>query len=310
MKFAAIDLGTNSTRLLIANFSGTKILPIVREMHITRLGKNIASKGFIGLDGQKKTCKVLSSYMEKIRKNDVGLFKAVGTAALRDAKNKKEFLLKAREDIGLDIEIISARQEACYSFKGAVCDLKDSPLYTGKRIVLADLGGGSSEFIGGYADQDDKVFKSIGLGCVTLTEMFLRTDPPAQKEIIELREHVRAHVERDLKIFLNDSNFTLVGVAGTVAAIASMQKNLMEYDRDRIHHSVLKYEDVSDICNRLIKVDLSERKRIIGLEKKRADIIIAGTLMLLEVMKFFQKEKIIVSESDILDGIIYSLAKI
>ena len=310
MDFAAIDLCTNSTRLLIANFSGTSIIPVLREMHITRLGKNIASNGFIGLDGQEKTLEVLSSYMEKIKKYDVGLLKAVGTAALRNAKNKKEFLLKAMKNTGLDIEIISARQEASYSFKGAECDLKDSPLYAGERIVLADLGGGSSEFISGYPGKNDKVFKSIHLGCVTLTEMFLRADPPAEKEIIDLREHVRAHVEKDLKIFLRDTNFILVGVAGTVAAIASMKKNLIKYDRDKIHHSVLKFEDISDICNRLIEVDLSERKKIIGLEKKRADIIIAGCMMLLEVMMFFEKEKIIVSESDILDGIIYSLAKI
>ncbi len=310
MNFASIDLGTNSTRLLIANFSGTTINPVLRDMHITRLGKNIASKGFIEFQSQEKTLEVLSGYMRQMRKYDVRFFKAVGTAALRAAKNQEAFLLKVAETTGLSIEIISAEQEAFYSFKGAVQDLKGSHFYKGGRIVLIDLGGGSSEFISGYAQRHDRVFKSIGIGSVILTEMFLSSDPPSEMELTDLKRSVKKHLEKNLNIFHNFKDFTLVGVAGTVATLASIKNHLQKYDRDKIHHSVLNYEEIFDIYKRLISVDLSARKKIVGLEDKRADIIIAGAAMILEVMRFLKKEKIIVSESDILDGIIYSLAKI
>lgn len=310
MRFASIDLGTNSTRLLIADVEGRRIRPLVREMHITRLGRNLSAKKIIGAESRQETIHVLSAYMEKIRKHDVGLIKAVGTAALRKAKNKDAFLALVSEKTGLQVDIISSQEEARYSFKGASADLGSCPLYHGQKVLLMDIGGGSSELIGGHAHMRDLFFQSLDMGCVTLTEAFFRSDPPKEEEVCRLGTHIRKTLARHLDARKAKEDFLLIGVAGTVAAIASMQKGLAQYDREQIHHSVLTRKNIQVICEKLITSSLEERKKIPGLEEKRADIIAAGTVLLLELMRFFQREKILVSESDILDGIVYSIAKI
>lgn len=318
MKLAAIDIGTNSTRLLIAdallNFKDRlQLVPIEREMQITRLGKNLQRKKIISDKAAEDTLKVLRDYYDLIKKNDVVRYRAVGTKALRQASNAEWFKSYVRKSIGLELEIIDWKEEARLSFIGAImeekvqsyCRLED------KDIMVIDIGGGSTEFVIGNKSADILYTESADIGSVILTEKFFKHDIPIKIELDGLKTFIREKIKNIVRDISNNSKGSdflyLIGVAGTITTLASIELELENYDRERIHGHILKLDSVIRIYHRLISLNLSERKKVKGLEPKRADIIIAGTAVLIEIMSSFGIEELFVSESDILDGIVYSI---
>ncbi|MCL4386038.1 MAG: Ppx/GppA family phosphatase [Cyanobacteria bacterium] len=308
MNLASIDVGTNSTRLLITSFNNGIFTPLIREMEITRLGKGIKDNGDILKENADATIKTLKKYKHLIDELKVEKYKAIGTSVLRRASNSSFFIDKTFQETGLKINVISGIEEASLSFNGAVKSLISvKRIKVPKKVLVVDIGGGSSEFIFGDTDFNILRLKSIDIGCVRVTEDFLHSDPPLQSEIELLNNFIKKRLANTLEDFNKDDDFIILGLAGTFSSLASISIKLKKYKMEKLNYLPLKLKKINIIFNNLCKLNLNERKKVTGLDPKRADIIIGGIAIAKEIINYFKKEKIIVSENDILDGIIYSL---
>ncbi|MBU4450659.1 MAG: Ppx/GppA family phosphatase [Actinomycetia bacterium] len=314
MKLAAIDIGTNSTRLLISCCkkkpgSTYKLTTLAREMEITRIGKNLDKTGLISKHSAEETMEVLASYLKKIKGEGVESFRVVGTSALRKAKNTIWFKKLVNEKLGINVEVITGRQEARLSFCGALRGVALSHQTDLKNILVIDIGGGSTEFILGSHEDKIILVQSIDLGCVNLTERFIKNSAgkPGNHELTDLNEFISTRLI-DLVNKIKKRGFSiLVGLAGTISTLAAVDLELLAYSKNKIHHHILSEQKIRQIYGLFCSVNLEERKKIAGLDPKRADIIISGTAILLQIMNMLDVEKLLVSEDDILDGIVYSL---
>jgi exopolyphosphatase/guanosine-5'-triphosphate,3'-diphosphate pyrophosphatase len=312
MRLAAIDIGTNSTRLLISDFSdsGPKILE--RTMEITRIGRNLESTGKISRSSADDTLKTLKRYKDLMDKYDVSKYMAVGTSAVRLASNKQWFMSYIYENSGIRVNTVSGELEARLSFAGAIKDISLDP-EDHKKILVLDIGGGSTEFIMGVPGFKDKpqidVLESLNIGCVVLTEKFIKGTLPERDELERLESYIRSNIREVVENIAGEKDMRIVGVAGTVTTLAAIDLKLDEYDWQKIHRHELSYKWIKDIYKILCRTALDDRKKVAGLAPGRADIIISGTAILLEILKMLDKKILIVSEQDILDGIIYSLAE-
>jgi len=315
MKLAAIDIGTNSTRLLISACekkpgSTYKLKALAREMKITRIGKNLDKTGLISKHFAEETMEVLASYLKKIKGEGVESFRVVGTSALRKAKNTTWFIKLVDEKLGINVEVITGIEEARLSFYGALRGTDILSHQTDlKNILVIDIGGGSTEFILGSHEGKIILVQSIDLGCVNLTERFIKNSAgkPGNQELTELNEFISTRLI-DIVNKIKKLRFSiLVGLAGTISTLAAVDLELLAYSRNKIHHHILPEQKIRQIYGIFCSVNLEERKKIAGLDPKRADIIISGTAILLQIMNTLDVEKLLVSEDDILDGIVYSL---
>lgn len=314
MKLASIDVGTNSTRLLIAGCdkkpsSTYKLTTLAREMEITRIGKNLGKTGLISKHSAEETIEVLASYLKKIKGEGVESFRVIGTSALRKAKNTTWFKKLVNEKLGINVEVITGIEEARLSFYGALRGMDILSQTDLKNILVIDIGGGSTEFILGSNEDKIILVQSIDLGCVNLTERFIKNSAgkPGNQELIELNEFISTRLI-DLVNKIKKRGFSiLVGLAGTISTLAAVDLELIAYSKNKIHHHILSEQKIRQIYGLFCSVNLEERKKIAGLDPKRADIIISGTAILLQIMNMLDVEKLLVSEDDILDGIVYSL---
>ena len=296
MTLAAIDCGTNSTRLLIAGATGETL---DRRTHITRLGQGVDATGRLNPDAIERTVSVLREYRAAMDAAGVERVRMTATSAARDASNRDEFFDAAEEAVGVRPELLTGAQEASLSFLGATSELDPSQ----GPFLVVDIGGGSTEFSVG---PDGGV--SVDIGCVRLTEKFLHSDPPTAVELSQAFSVVRDYLDdvaRDLPA-ATDAN-TLVGLAGTVTTVAAVEQGLHVYDRDRIHHFVLTKEAVEDVFRTLATEKRADRIHNPGLEPGRADVIVGGVVILAAIMRYFEHPSCLVSEADILDGLVLSL---
>lgn len=306
MKKAAIDIGTNSTRLFIAEVKKKQITePIFRETEITRLGEGVNAAKKLKKSAINRTLKVLKNYRSIIDSQGVTNVKAVATSAVRDAANSTLFLEKVSNECGLDVDILDGRGEAELSFFGATADPK-----LRKKIdyfLVIDIGGGSTELIFGTHAKIDNL-SSMDAGCVRLTEMFLKDDPPSVDQIKELRSYLRLKLAELFpdKIPLNKvpEELTALAVAGTSTSLVAIDMGLEPYNPKIVHGALFSRERTEYILLKLAKLNLEKLRKLKGLEPKRADVIIAGAAIQAEIMDYFGLDKVRVSEMDILDGII------
>jgi len=300
MRVAAIDIGTNSTRLLVAETeSGAVTREITRRTAITRLGQGVHASSHLKREAIDRTLSVIKDYSEIAITHQVDIVKAVATSAMRDADNASDLLIPAFEILKVVPKIIAGESEATLTYRGVLSDPLTMEL--GKVFLVIDIGGGSTEIIFGDR-RAPEILNSLPLGCVRLTETFFASDPPPIGEIMALRLHVRR--------VLSDNFSRLIGlevvplaVAGTPTTLASIEMKMAEYDRERVHRFQLTRGTVIRALEALMAVPLSRRQTIVGLEPQRADVIIAGAAILLEIMTFFDFDHVFVSEHDILDGI-------
>jgi len=313
MRLAAIDIGTNSTRLLISDFSDSGSIVLERTMQITRTGRNLGSTGKISRSSAEDTLKTLIKYKDLMDRYDVLKYRAVGTSAIREAENSQWFASYIYENSGIMINMVTGDEEACLSFSGASKDLSLSPGGQFGKILVLDIGGGSTEFIlGGSGTKNGPhidMVKSLNIGSVVLTEKFIMGTLPEKDELERLGSYIRSSIREVVQNIAGEKDMKIVGVAGTVTALAAIDLGLDEYDWQKIHGHELSCKWVKDIYKILCRTDLKERRKITGLAPGRADIIISGTAILLEICRMLDKKILIVSEQDILDGIIYSLAE-
>src|SRR4030043_1185748 len=311
MKLAAIDIGTNSTRLLITDYRNKEFFPLERKMEITRLGKSVDKNKTIQKDSARKTLEVLSGYWRMLKDYDVKKYRAVGTSAVRKASNRDWFVSYIFEHLGMTIDVLSGREEAKLDFNGAVRNVvSNHPVLkpeTGAAILVLDVGGGSTEFILGDCNCSLELVRSIDLGSVSLTERFIGSGIPDNDDLNKMRYYISNKLEETIGKIKTHKSLFIIGVAGTITTLAAIDLKLKVYDSEKIHNHVLDFERIEEIQLQLCRLNLKEKKQVKGLDPARADIIIGGTEIVLMILKMLDRKEIIVSERDILDGIIYTL---
>jgi exopolyphosphatase/guanosine-5'-triphosphate,3'-diphosphate pyrophosphatase len=298
---AAIDCGTNSTRLLVADAEGR---PLERLMRITRLGQGVDATGRLAPEAIDRCVAVLAEYRQVMDRLGVGRGRLAATSAARDAANGDEFLRRAGEVTGLGPELLSGVDEGRLSLTGAVADLDSSD---GPFLVL-DIGGGSTELVAGDGPDDPELaVVSLQLGCVRVSERFLGGDPPTADQLASARHEVAAQLDRAVVAHPRfGTAHRLVGLAGTVSTLVSVHLGLAHYDRDLVHHAVLRAADVRRWYEVLAADTAAERLARPGMVEGRQDVIVGGALILDEVMTRLGFAECLVSEADILDGLVAS----
>ena len=296
---AAIDCGTNSTRLLVADAEGRTL---DRRMTITRLGQDVDRTGRLAPEAIERVLATLRDHRQAMDGHGVERVRMVATSAARDAANRDELFDPAEELLGVRPELLTGAEEGRLSFAGATSDLDagDGP------YLVVDIGGGSTEFVVGRTEPTG--VHSIDLGCVRVTERFLRSDPPDPGELSDALSIVRGHLDdvvREVPDTMDAAR--LVGLAGTVTTVAAVELGLPEYDRDRIHHFRLTRAAAEDVFRTLATEARNDRAANPGLEAARVDVIVGGALILVAVMRHFDFDECLVSEADILDGLVASL---
>jgi exopolyphosphatase/guanosine-5'-triphosphate,3'-diphosphate pyrophosphatase len=296
---AAVDCGTNSTRLLVSE-DGKHTLE--RLMRITRLGQGVDATGRLAPEAIERTATALREYRAVMDRFGVERVRITATSAARDAENRDEYFDVAESIVGARPELLPGAEEGRLSFLGATAELDpaDGP------FLVVDIGGGSTEFVVGSTEPDGVV--SVDVGCVRVTEKFLHHDPPAPEELSQAVSVVRDHLEdvaREMPAVKEARRF--VGLAGTVSTVAAVEIGLPQYDRDRIHHFVLTRAAAEDVFRTLATEALDDRRHNPGLEPGRAEVIVGGAVVLVSIMRHWDFDECLVSESDILDGLVMSM---
>ncbi|MGN9906342.1 Ppx/GppA phosphatase family protein [Phytohabitans sp. LJ34] len=299
-RVAAIDCGTNSIRLLVADIDGS-LTDVVRRMEIVRLGQGVDRTGRLAPEAIERTRVALASYAAQIRELGATRVRMCATSATRDAANAGDFRGMVVETLGVEPEVVTGEEEARLSFTGAVRGLSAEPPY-----LVVDIGGGSTEFVVGESTVEGAI--SVDIGCVRMTERHLHGDPPTAAEIAAATDDVTATVDRALAAVPGREARTLVGLAGSVTTVAAIALGLPEYDPGRTHHAVVSYDEVAKVTGELLAMTTAQRLAIPVMHPGRADVIGAGALVLRVVMERAAMPAVVASEHDILDGIAWSLA--
>jgi len=301
-RVAAVDIGTNSTRLLVADLDGrgrdAKLVPVDRRTQITRLGQGVHATRTLRADAIERTVAVLSDYRAVADELGVERIRATATSASRDATNRDEFFDAAEATLGARPELLSGEEEARLEFLGATAALDAAPA----PYLLVDVGGGSTEFIAGTDEPSGLC--SIDIGCVRLTEQYLHGDPPTPEELSQAVTVVRDHLA-DVDRLVPDARRarTLVGTAGTVWTMAAIELGVDAARSDLIDHFVLTRTAAEDVFRTLATEPIARRRHNPGLDPGRVDVIVGGAIVVVGVLRHFGFDTMLVSEPDILDGL-------
>ncbi|MFG2603815.1 exopolyphosphatase [Streptomyces sp. NPDC048514] len=311
-RVAAVDCGTNSIRLLVADADPAtgELTDLDRRMTIVRLGQDVDRTGRLAPEALQRTFAACREYAGIVKRHGAEKLRFVATSASRDAENRDDFVRGVLDILGVEPEVITGDQEAEFSFTGATKEL------TGRHdlarpYLVVDIGGGSTEFVVG--DDHVRAARSVDVGCVRMTERHLVhegavSDPPSEDRIAAMRADIEAALDlAERTVPLREAR-TLVGLAGSVTTVSAIDQGLPEYDSERIHHSRVPYDRVREITERLLRSTHAERAAIPSMHPGRVDVIGAGALVLLAIMERIGAREVVVSEHDILDGIAWSMA--
>jgi len=306
-RVAAIDCGTNSIRLLIADVLDGRLHELHRDMRIVRLGQGVDATGRFAPAALARTRSALDDYTALLRQFQVPKVRMVATSATRDAANREEFFAMTAEVLDFAVaEVITGEEEAALSFHGAVAELDsaDAP------FVVVDLGGGSTELVLGSGEVEASF--SADIGCVRLTERCLHSDPPTASEVAAAREVVRERLGEALRAVPVDRARTWVGVAGTMTTLAALAQRMTTYDPAAIHLSRVRFPELLDVCEGLIAMPRAQRAVLGPMHPGRVDVIGAGAIIVEELADALGQRarinELVVSEHDILDGIALSIS--
>ncbi|MGW6394237.1 Ppx/GppA phosphatase family protein [Streptomyces sp. NPDC055103] len=302
-RVAGIDCGTNSIRLLVADVHPDTgdLVELDRRMTIVRLGQGVDRTGRLAPEALERTFAACREYAAVIKELGAEKLRFVATSASRDAENRDDFVNGVMDILGVEPEVITGDQEAAFSFTGATGELHGDD-----RRLVVDIGGGSTEFVVG--NKHVEAARSVDIGCVRLTERHVRHDPPTAEEVAAIRADVRAALDLAAETVPIGTAETLVGLAGSVTTVAAIALGLTEYDSEKIHHSRISAEQVAEVTDRLVASTHDERTAIAVIHPGRVDVIIAGALVLREIVERVGATEVVVSEHDILDGIALSVA--
>ncbi|MFJ3618098.1 exopolyphosphatase [Streptomyces iakyrus] len=311
-RVAAVDCGTNSIRLLVADADPAtgELVDLDRRMTIVRLGQGVDRTGRLAPEALQRTFAACREYAGIIKEHGAERLRFVATSASRDAENRDEFVRGVLDILGVEPEVITGDQEAAFSFTGATKELAGGD-HLPKPYLVVDIGGGSTEFVVG----DDRVraARSVDIGCVRMTERHLVrdgevSDPPTEEQIAAMRADIEAALDlAEQTVPLREAR-TLVGLAGSVTTVSAIAQELPEYDSQAIHHSRVSHDRVREITEWLLRSTHAERAAVPSMHPGRVDVIGAGALVLLSIMERIGAQEVVVSEHDILDGIAWSVA--
>ena len=299
MRVAAVDLGTNSTRLLVADVEGDRVEDLARETRITRLGE--------GVDGRRRLLPVpiarvrncLSDYRRRAESLGAERTLLVATSAVRDAENGEAFLGEIEWSYGFATRLASGEDEAALTYRGVTAGRSLAP-----GTMVVDLGGGSTELIA------EGLRISLDIGSARLTERFLVSDPPTPAELDEAAAAVRALLAERIPDDAREGTTAAIGVAGTVTTLAALDLGLVEYDRQRVHGHRISSAAIDELLARLAALPLAVRRELPGLEPERAPVIVGGVLIVRQLLRHLGLEELEVSEHDLLDGIALEAAEL
>ncbi|GAB3139584.1 Ppx/GppA phosphatase family protein [Micromonospora sonneratiae] len=306
---AAIDCGTNSIRLLVADLPDpaagptAPLVDLARRMEIVRLGQGVDRTGRLAPEAIERTRVALAGYADEIKALGAERVRMCATSASRDASNADEFRAMVLRTLGVEPEVVTGDEEARLSFTGAVRGL---PTDARPPFLVVDIGGGSTEFVVGSGSVDAAV--SVDIGCVRMTERHLHADPPTVEQIAAAEADITATVDRALAAVPGREASTLVGLAGSVTTVVAIAQGLTSYDPGRIHHARISYDEVARVTGDLLAMSAAQRLAIPVMHPGRADVIGAGALVLRVIMERAGMTSVVASEHDILDGIAWSLA--
>lgn len=303
MRVAAIDCGTNSIRLLIADIDGANFREIFRDMEIVRLGQGVDKTGEFHPDAIARTLNAVEKYADEIRRRGVTKLRFCATSATRDATNKELFIEGVKARLGIAPEVISGDEEARLSFMGATKELPDSM----SPFLVIDIGGGSTEFVLGNREVISA--KSVNIGCVRMSERHFANDPATVEEISAAGIDIREAISDASRVVDFKAAKSLIAVAGTATTVAAAALELQTYDRYAIHLSRISAEKTSQVSEMFLKMNRKERSELGYMHPGRVDVIGAGSMVLSEIMKSTGAKEFIASESDILDGMAWSLGQ-
>ncbi|MEA2200026.1 MAG: exopolyphosphatase / guanosine-5-triphosphate,3-diphosphate pyrophosphatase [Solirubrobacteraceae bacterium] len=303
MRVAVVDIGSNSTRLLIADVEPATgaVEPLLRRSEVTRLGSGVDSGGSLSQEGIARVLRALSDYRTEIDAHGCEANLAVLTSAVRDSDNGAEFAERVREEFGLDARILSGEEEAQLTFLGAMSGRDDDAPAAAEPTVVIDIGGGSTEFIVGRG-RTAGFHVSLPAGVVRMSERHIHSDPPAPEDLQRLTMDVRTILLDGLPSQERASVRFGIAVAGTATSAAAIDMELDPYDPDRVHGYSLALGTLELLLARLAGMTEAERRRVVGLHPDRAPTIVAGIILLIESMRAFELEEVEVSEHDILYG--------
>jgi len=303
---AFIDIGTNAILCLIADIRDTGRFRVLDDLaDIAGMGQGVDRTGRISPDGEQRALEVLTRYRDQCRTLGVDEIIAVGTSAMRDAVNSGDVRARFREKLGIDIRVISGREEAAYSFLAVQRGLS---LGAGEFVVI-DIGGGSTEFICG-SPSGLSLAISIDVGSVRLTERFLHSDPVKAAEVAPMIAVIDQELARlPGRGIKADARRTLVGIAGSFTTLSAVEKRLARYSHGDVHGSSLDLAEVRRQVELFQNASVAERKKIAGMDPKRADVIFAGAWLIERIMKFFRAERVIVSDQGVRYGLLHEAAR-
>ncbi|MDX2595142.1 MULTISPECIES: Ppx/GppA phosphatase family protein [Streptomyces] len=311
-RVAAIDCGTNSIRLLVADADPAtgELVDLDRRMTIVRLGQGVDRTGRLAPEALERTFAACRAYAEIIKEHGAEKLRFVATSASRDAENRDDFVRGVVDILGVEPEVITGDQEAEFSFTGATRELTGRDDLARPYLVV-DIGGGSTEFVVG--DDHVRAARSVDVGCVRMTERHLVhdgkvSDPPTEAQVAAIRADIEAALDLAERTVPLREAHTLVGLAGSVTTVSAIAQDLPEYDSARIHHSRISHDRVREITEGLLRSTHAERAAIPSMHPGRVDVIGAGALVLLAIMERIGAREVVVSEHDILDGIAWSVA--
>ncbi|HEY5160507.1 MAG TPA: Ppx/GppA phosphatase family protein [Gaiellaceae bacterium] len=296
MPVAAIDIGTNTTRLIVAEVAGSKLEELERRTVITRLGEGVDKSGLLSADGIERVHKTLSDYSEIVERLGASPTLVVATSAVRDASNGIEFLGEIERQYGFKVRLLSGSEEALLAFRGAT-----NGRSLMRSVLVVDIGGGSTELVLGDAG-GPSFHVSLDIGAVRLTERYLHSDPPTTAELEHCAAAVRELLLDRIPAGVLQAPTAAIGNAGTITTIAALDQNLPVYDRELVHGYLVTRQAVHEQLARLAALPLSERRQVPALEPERAPVIVAGAIVCRELLDVFALDTIEASELDILDG--------
>lgn len=302
-RYAAIDIGTVTCRMLVVDANESGLHELAREYVITNLGEGVDATGELKPEAMERVVRAIDGFIavrDSLSTPDHPVVRtvAVATSAARDARNAAEFAARLRER-GIELSVIPGSREAALSFSGASID------FSGERLMVVDVGGGSTEVVMGMGGVEPVCAHSFNVGCRRVTEKFLASDPPAPEELVRARAWIH---EKMASWFVEQSKEAadlerVVAVAGTATTVVSIRDRMEAYDSSRVHKARVSRQELLEVYERLAALPLSARKQVVGLDPKRAPVMVAGLLILLEVLDFAGIDAFTVSETDILHGI-------
>lgn len=295
VRIGVIDLGTNSTRLLVAEVEDRRVREVDRASQVTRLGRGVDISGRLATEAIDDVCETVGDYIERCKRLETERLVAIATSAVRDAANAAAFQAELRERFALESRILDGETEARLTFLGATAERPDGEA----RTVVVDVGGGSTELILGSAGTAS-LRTSLQAGVVRHTERFVKADPPGAGELEKLADDVRGLLDAELGGRELEVPAGGIGVAGTATSLAAI--DLGGHDPALVHGHRMSLSTVQRLCSRLSAIPLAERREVAGLQPGRAPTIVAGTVILIQVMRAFELDEIEISERDILHG--------